>query len=524
MKRVILILTILMIGCLTFGCKNNGVTKADNTEDYTNKANNGINNISNTASTSSTPTSSIFNNEAKEDKDLKVLNSIPEGYAYIVASNNYESIDNPTGTLFLYHKNWESLLTLDHILYEGKLGLIPSDSTIIIQKALPQENGASILKYGLYSIKEQECIVPMTYDFMSILDDEKGYYIGTDLETYSIFDTNGNILKKGKSGQLVDVIKQGDYYWEFENLDSSMNINSDIIRIYDSNFKLVREVERFYNDHQILNYDGTIYFSKSKFMKHLGYEDNPQDIFNLVSCSIDQELAVISYRGTLMVLDQNYNIIAEKPDNGEGKNTYYTYSDIYADIIWDSDTNSYSSTFYDIYGKVIKDKNGNPYTNILHDYYWSNEYEQVLYNYTNGVLNILTYKSGMEYHINIDDWQDFSVGTIFGDQVILWKDGKNPETRIYKGNRLLYDLEGIYSVENYQAKFTDRIMLVRYGNEKNGHYYLVIDKQGNKLYESPIDEEIFQIDNNLILVTRDKTWAVIDYNGDYIIRQNSTDN
>jgi hypothetical protein len=59
---------------------------------------------------------------------------------------------------------------------------------------------------------------------------------------------------------------------------------------------------------------------------------------------------------------------------------------------------------------------------------------------------------------------------------------------------------------------------------KNGHYYLVIDKQGNKLYESPIDEEIFQIDNNLILVTRDKIWAVIDYNGDYIIRQNSTDN
>lgn len=131
--------------------------------------------------------------------------------------------------------------------------------------------------------------------------------------------------------------------------------------------------------------------------------------------------------------------------------------------------------------------------------------------------------SGMEYHINIDDWQNFSVGTIFGYQVILWKEGNNPETRIYKGNRLLYELEGIYNVESYQTKFTNRIMLVRYGNEKEDHNYLVIDKQGNKLYESPIDEEIYHIDNNLILITRENTWAVIDYNGSSIVRQINTD-
>lgn len=513
MKKVIFILSILMIGCITFGCKKNEGTEIS-TEHSVNEVQEENNDISSTA-----PTSSAVNNETKDNKDINIKNEIPEGFVYIAASYNYDLVDSPTGTVTIYHKNWEPLTTFDKAFYEGNLGLIPSDSTILIQNAVLQENGSYALKCGLYSIKRQELIVPADYDFMTKIDEENGYFIGTDLVEYTIFDSNGNILKTGKSSQMVDVIKQGDYYWEFESVEYSKKLESEIIRIYDSNFKLVREVEKYYKDYPVLNNDGTLYFSKSKFLEHFGYKDKPDDTFYLVSCSIDEPLIIVSYNGTLMVLDKNYNIIAEKLDPGDGKSTFYTYSDIYADINWDAATNSSSITFYDLSGKVVKDKNGNPYTNIIHDYYWLNDHEQVLYNYTNGVLNILRYNNGKEYHFNIDDWKDFSVGYIFEDMIILWKEGKELETKIYKDNNLLYDLEGIYYVENTKVKISDRMALVKYGSETEKNYYFLLDRKGNKLYVSPMDEEISSIDDKLIQISRENNWGVIDYDGNYIIKE-----
>lgn len=514
MKKAMLILSILMIGCTIFGCKKNERSEIS-TGHNVNETKEESKDITNIA-----PTSSTDSNETKDNEDIKVKNKIPEGFVYITASyNNYELFDNPTGTVTIYHKNWEPLIAFDNAYYDGNLGLLPSDSTILIQNVVPQENGSYALKNGLYSIKKQESIVPAAYNFMTKIDEEKGYFIGTDMVGYTIFDSNGNVLKTGKSGQMVDVIKQGDYYWEFECLDYSGEIESEIIKIYDSNFKLIREVEKIYKDYPILNDDGTLFFSKSMFLEHFGYKNKPEDNFYLVSCSIDEPLINLSYNGTLMVLDQNYNVIAEKPDNGDGVSTFYTYTDIYADISWDAVTNSSAMTFHDLNGKVVKDKNGNPYTNILHSYYWLNDREQVLYNYTNGVLNILSYNNGKEYHINIDDWKDYSLGYIFNDMCILWEEVSGLETKIYKDNKLLYNLEGIYYVENTKAMLSDRIIMVKCGDDKKDNYYIILDKQGNKLYVSPIDEEIYSMDNNFILISRENNWGVIDYDGNYIIKE-----
>jgi len=456
--------------------------------------------------------------ETLDTTELLKEDSIPEGYRYIGSS--YSTHDGlRVGTITIYNNKWEPIRVF-HNAYTQQAGLIAEDSMLPIGYAVFQKDTFK-MKYGLYNLKEDKFALPVDYESMYVLDEEKGYYSVSDSKNHFIIDQQGNKLTPYFfSGEGYGVIESGDYFWIN---DYSPIEEKEKVSVYDSEFNLVNEFYRDYNEGALYEEDGSVYFLKKMFLKHFGYKDNPEEDFYVQSYTNGEPIFSVSYNGSSLVLDRKLNILAEKMLDANVNSYYSIYYDIFSDCVYNSETYADSGLFYDKNGKLILDKDGNSFTNIVSNIYWidggQTKGEQILYGMEGHTLNILHYSDGSQVKINLEDWENISVSYVFKDIVIVLKIDGEQRTRIYKGNKLLFDKQGVYNLApcdlGYLANY---IPLVNYGSDVQGQSYMIINTKGELIYESPNTENIVSIDEKYIQLERGNYWGVMDYEGNFIIR------
>lgn len=460
--------------------------------------------------------------DVSEDASQEVLmqpDVIPEGYRYVATSYSYEFGIN-MGKVTIYDGKWNPVRVFNNANFQDTPGLISEDKKVIIGYGTKQEDGSLSIQAGLYDLKTNEFILPAEYSTLDVLNEEKGYYIINNKEKYCVIDLKGNKLTSDFAyGEGYNVTKQGDYYW-INNLDYDMN--KERLYIYDSDFNLVKEADWDYNKAELFDYDGTVYFSKEMFMKKFNFTEGPEDTFYCQN-NYGEPIFSVFYNGTYYVLDRNLKILVQKV-TGDDYNSYYNiYGDIFSDTYYDSNTFTESGLFYDKNANLILDEKGNSFTNIVEDNYWrgrtNNDHEQILYRVWDHTLMIFDYQKGTRMEIDLGDWQNISVLYVYKDIVVVQKQDGTQSTRIYKGNTLLNEKEGVYYLSYFANAYqTDNILLVNYGNSDLNYTYLLYNGEGELVYESPYPENILSIDDKYIQLERGNYWGVIDKKGKYIIK------
>jgi len=457
---------------------------------------------------------------ADATQDL-VTSKLPKNYKYITASytNDHGLM---IGTVTIYDNNWEEIRVLSNAYVAGNLGLVPDASLIPIGYAVHHDDGTYSMRYNLYSVAKDEFVLPENYDTLRTFDEERGYYSVSQSGENKVIDLQANVLisKFPDDEGGYGITKKGDYYW-LNNYSQETNV--EVCSIYNKNFKLVKQFDRDY--FALYEEDGTVLFSKKLFCKHFGYQDKSSDTFNILSYQDGDSIFCINYNGNAMVLDKNLNVIAKKKANN-WESTYEVFHDIYADMEYDTASQTTIGIFYDMNGNKIMDENGILFSDYVMSNYWNynewgeqGESELVLYGVDNHTLRILRYKENKSIEINLGDWNKVNVQFLYGDIAIVEKVDNSGQTRIYKGNTLLYELDGLYyNLQMNESNLLDRILLMRYGATSKDNYYLVINKNGELLYKSAYQEEILSIDENYIQINRGNYSGIINYAGEFIIK------
>jgi hypothetical protein len=336
-----------------------------------------------------------------------------------------------------------------------------------------------------------------------------------------VIDIRGKRILSGfMMGEGLGISKRGDYYWLY---DYSVKESKEVYRIYDTDLHLIKEFYKDYNECELYEDDGTVYFSKSMFLEHFGLPEDPLKEFYLQSATDGEALFAVYYDGVSMVLDRKLNVLAEK-DKSVGDNSFFeVYDNIFSSSVYNNVTYSQKGLFYDKKGKLILDKDGNSYTNIAGDLYWGSrtqkEKQQVLYGVTDHKLRIFRYNDGSRRNINIGEWDLVTVSYLSDDIVVVNQLGETQKSRVYKGNTLVCEKNGWYNPSSFSSMAgTDLILLENYGDYNQGNNYILLNKKGEIIYESPYLEKIRSIDDNYIQLERGNYWGVIDYEGNYIIR------
>ncbi|MHB8129973.1 MAG: hypothetical protein ACYDEX_13325, partial [Mobilitalea sp.] len=445
---------------------------------------------------------------------------IPKGYSYLGTS--YSTHDGLyVGTVTIYNNKWEPTRVFHNAYAPQVSGLISEDALLPIGYAVFQKDTFE-MQYGIYSLKENKFILPTDYKSLYALDAEKGYYIVNESKGHYVTNLQGEHLTPYfMYGEGFGVSEYGDYYWIN---DYSVEEAKEKYSIYDSEFRLVNEFYKDYDENVLYDYDGTVYFSKQIFLKHFGYKDDPNDEFYLQSYNYGEQIFSIRYKGLIMIMDRTLNVLAEKIVDPNNNSYYNIYNDIFSDTYYNNDTSTETGLFYDKKGKLIVDKDGNSYSNMISDNYWigggNAKSEQVLYGRTDHTVNILRYQDGSQMKIDVDDWENISVAYLYKDIVVLHKMDEEQRTRIYKNNMLLYDRPGLYYLNANDFDYlADRITLVNYAiGVEAGYNYMIINSKGELIYESQKPENVISMDEKYIQLESGNYWCVLDYEGNIIIR------
>ena len=443
---------------------------------------------------------------------------IPEGYCFVAASYSTSSEIN-SASVTIYKDKWSPVRVLENAKIFQEVGLIKDNQKIVIGYATKQEDGTFYNRYGLFDLKTNEFSIPAQYSTFSVLDEEREYYIVDDEDSYSVIDNKGNKLASAFNyGEGFGVSKEGNYYWIYDYSDEG-----EYYKIYDKDFKLVKEMVKDYSNYEMYNEDGTVYFSKDKFLEIFDYEESAEDEFYGQSNEVGANIFAVYYNGINYVLDRKMNVLAQKPAD-INYNSYYTvYGDIFSDSYYDTDTSTETGFFLDKQGNPIQDEEGNTYTNIVGDNYWRStdmdRLDQILYYISNHNLNLLRYSDGSKMKIDIGDWENIMVNYVYKDIVVVHKMDGEQRTRIYKGTKLISDKAGLYYLTYMNNVYlTDNILLINYDSIDINYRYLLLNGNGDVEYESATPENIISIDDRYIQLERGNYWGVINHRGEYIIR------
>ncbi len=445
---------------------------------------------------------------------------LPENYRYI--GESYDRRDELVfGDVTIYGQDWKTLCVFHNSFVPGKSGLIPEDEFIPIGTAERQEKGGFKLMYGLYRLSDNKFILPQVYDAFSFLGDDERYFVVTKDGVNQVIDIDGKVLASGfMQGEGFGVSQRGEYYWIY---DYSRKDYGQQNHIYDKNFNYIKTITPDKEDYnKLYEDDGTLYFSNEIFYRKFNLKEAPDDNLSILGGGDEAVLFGISYQNKIMILDHQLNTkMVMNKDTGQDNN-YVTYQDIIAKVQYNSDSARESDIFYDLDGKEITDRNGKPYENIVAGNYWDtydgDKPEIILYREDNHLLKMLNYKDGTYMEINLGDWEGVSVDKVFKDICIVTKDSTQ-QLRIYKGNKLMNELQGNFYVTYVNPALKDRIVLTRYTTENNHNYYLIIKENGDIIYQSRYAEELISVDPQFLQINRGNYSGVIDYNGNFIVKE-----
>jgi ABC-type phosphate transport system substrate-binding protein len=448
-----------------------------------------------------------------------ILDQIPEGYVYI-GTNYVTGYGSYNGTVTIYQGAWEPIKVFQNAYIAGNIGLVPYDQDITIGIVTKQNRATYVMRYGQYSLINQDFILPVIYDSISVLDKKQGYYVVSNNGDSYITNEMGETIDTGSlQGDSLNVTKRGNFYWVMVYNNKT---NQESYRIFDLNFKLYKEIQKVESEYELFENDGTVYFSKELFLNKMGFEENETDVFWLQNYGYDEPIIICNYNKQYYVMDRNLNLLAQKEETSETNNYYGLYQDIFCDTEYDYKTYTEMGTFYDKYGKVIKDRYGNTYSNIVNDNFWrsGSEYEQILYRFENGKLKVYNYENGDVYQIELKSWSNATVSFVYKDLIFVTNNGFNQRMRIYKGSKLIYDLDGYYYIDsiNNDSSGKKGILLTQYGNEVEGNKYRMISEEGTIIYQTQKKENLINIDDKYIQLYQGNYWGVMDYQGNYIVK------
>jgi ABC-type phosphate transport system substrate-binding protein len=466
--------------------------------------------------------------EAERQAEVQKLKEqpLPKNQYYITASYTIYDYEygSSRGTVTIYKDDWE-VVRVFHNAVVDQVGLISKDEDIIIGRSIFQNGGEYEFHYGLYSLSKQTFHLPWIYDSLSLLDSEKGLYIANSGEDrYSIIDRNGKELRSGFKGEpSFRGFQEGDGYHLYAYSEYEPDLETHYI--LNKNLKIIRQyTENEFNRSSAFNEAGDLILDEEIFLEKFKKKAEMGEYLYICDHLKDNPILSLEFGDLRMILDLKLNVIALKEVKDDDKSGFYDlYHDIYKDVTYDRNTDTYSRIFYDQTGNMIKDKNGNTYGNIVENNFeqsiGESEYEQILYQEEDDKLRIYHYNDGWCRELNIGNWRNVVIDYIVDDLVIINSEGENRGTRIYKNDKLIAELDDNYYFYPYLSELnhTDQILL---RGEMPGEYYsyLLFDSRGNITYQSAYPERLISVDPDYIQLERGNYAGVIDFEGNYIIK------
>ncbi len=441
---------------------------------------------------------------------------IPEDYVYIVETDTIAQEGINLSTVTIYQNHWEVRRIFKNVSNINDTGLVGKDTLTNISLAIHDNANEYSFRSGLYDVGEDKFLLTPKYEVLYPVDKDKLYYFTWEEDQYSVYDREGKQKISGKlAGQYMYTEEKGDYYWIYEDsLPSGISV-----QIYDKKFKLVRKIPYDYSNQVIYTDDGTISFSKDKFLKHFKYPVNDKKEFYIATYS--DNIIIVDYDNYFWVMDYKLNVIKKHQKAGEGYYTYYQIvNDIYQEII-DGNKKEKEWNFYDLEGNRIVDEDGNSYYESAGGSYRSANkqyvYESCLYHTQDDWMDVRMNETGEIFTLKLEHSDDYYVDFLCGDYIVVKPDDKeNQETRIYYQENLLCVLDRTYYV--YEEQYSGGILLYENLENYNNLNYFKINPQGQITYRSAFKEKILSMDEKYIQVNRGNYSAVIDYQGNYIMK------
>lgn len=453
-------------------------------------------------------------NESPGTPELLKEDEIPEGYRFIAASYNTDS-QIYSGTITIYGGKWKKEKVIHNASMQSKVGLLREENNIILGYAIRQEDGNFATRYGIFNLQKNDFMVPPDYDYIYLFDEEKEHYILNKEGKSTIIDGRGKEYLTASFNEGFQIYKRGAYYW----ID---DYSKERVRrlIYDLDFRFIREIYDV-NGTNLYEADGSLIMSEDMFMEHFGFQKAPNDEFWFQGNDMSP-LIVAHYNKTTYVMDRQWNLLVQKPDPQE----LYTYFTVYKDFYYESSYDRFhgieKGLFYDLEGNLITDTDGFAYTSeaFLINYDENTYSNHMLYGVSENTLRLYRLEQGTKLRIDLGDWSTVRVSHIKDDIITVHNTVGAEKTRVYKGEKLLYELRGVYYPHyfGYGNQANPGVVLSNYDYRRNGATYLILDVNGQQLYESPGAENIISVDQKYIQLERGNYWGVLDLSGNFILK------
>lgn len=441
----------------------------------------------------------------------EITDHLPADYRYVLRAETtslYSELQLSTVTI--YDEDWKVQKVFQNVYSTDGIGLLHKDTPLMINVAVMDDTGAYSLKAGIYDMGKDAFLLPADYGYISAIDKARGYYEVEQDGVKKLIDLKGKILVSDKSEGYNYTFSEirGDYYWirmyNDEGIERTM--------IYNSKFEFIRKLNEIDYMNCIYSDDGSILFSKEDFLKK--YKTARKDADNFRIDSFNDDLIIIRCGSYYYILDNKWNIVNKHQITSlDDSTSYRALGKTYGVRIFYTDSGLIVDQFYDDKGNLIKDETGIPYNQYANYNYYSNE--PVFYRYEQDRIKVYEYAEEKRTDLVFQEAEKYTINQITGNFTILNTiDYNNTRTKIFMNDKLLFDLPGYFTGRTIGE---DKLLFESYGPDANLNY-LLVNLQGEILYQSEYPEYINDIGNYYIQITRGNYTVVMDYDGNNIVK------
>lgn len=460
---------------------------------------------------------------AEEEPPETVEYRLNNGEIYVAYSPVYTDWDRRMGTVIVLDESMRQVQRIANA-YTGDTGVHQKDGTIVLGTAEQTEDGYR-MKYGLYDLASGDYVIPPNYEDISVLDEEKGFYLcEVSYGYYQVLNRDQKVvLDQLVLGEGYYLKQTGEYYWVY-TLDSEAADNTSVYRIYDKNLKLTAEYEADELENTIMSPSGEILLNEKLLQEKYGA--GGQILSYIFPGAYEEGVSVpIAFQSgdEIFIVDRNTGLLGTFSADEYEKKEIQCFG-----ACWSAKGENESRIYSAYDGRIIEDENGTayPYLSILGDmYYFAAPDESGLkvqgYRAGDGTLK----KTGQEYRFELKDrFESFYAeeeGLFVIDVTVT--SAASPGTSVGKksivfhNNEKLIELDGHANTSWYQDSVNGSVAVVRNSYEPDAEFCLI--KDGKLRYRSGSREQFLRTDGALYQAVRGNYYVVCDIDGNVVYRE-----
>ncbi len=273
-----------------------------------------------------------------EKVEILAEEPLEEGQYFVFFNPQNMTTDYYYGDMTVYNHNWEELANFYNVALNHRVYGVYTNRYLPIGQIRQNAEGEQVARYGIFDLEQGEYAIAPTYNYMEILDVERGYYVippENEEEEYAwlnwrIINGTGEILKdRVEMSDWLMMFEFGngylEYAYDYENWDAGMSY-----RYYDKDLNLkyvyAPKAEGIPDDEDqlpgvdyilmdaegcLVNADGEVVLDWATFLDKFGDGEDMNCKTRFYSATLAEENACypVLYQNKIYLVDSKLNLL-----------------------------------------------------------------------------------------------------------------------------------------------------------------------------------------------------------------------